>query len=1643
MAKKASKILLVTVLLILLLFGGLAIALRYPAFQTLLAHKAADFFSYKLNTKVSIEKVEISFFNKAEFVNFYMEDLNHDTLVSASRLQIKFKVFELLDKQVSISSIKLDNATVHLKRDTSGLTNMAALFGSTYSSTGDTTPKPSEPFTWKIELNKLTLTNTDFQYLDNKGNLDLKVGLKLFDADVKKFSVAEKLIDINKVRLDGAEVDMALLKRVVTANNDTASGIHFMQGGMQVNFQEFALTNSHFRLNDLNSDSVKQVGMDFKHLDISNINLFAENGAIVADTIFADIKLLNAKDRSGFTIENLTTNARVSTVDVTLDKLDITTPNSHITNFLSFKYNDFIAFKNFFKEVKLKAELKDSKLSLTDLNYFIPKLNDLKHNTFYINGDISGSISNLRGKKVSVRTGSNTAFVGDFSTRGLPDFYETSLNLRIQRLSTTVADIHRMYPKAKIPANVNSLGLINFTGSFDGFATDFVTKGQLTTAIGSATTDVNFKYNRETNKSAYSGDLALKEFNLGRFLGDEALLGKVSLTTKIKGKGITIESLNVELDGDIKSITFKGYEYKDIAVVGEVVKKSFSGDFSISDENLVMDFDGKVDLSNKVPVFNFVANIDTAKLQNLNLTKQNISLSGNMISNFSGSNIDNIEGEIKLSNVEVIRDSTYAFINYLTLDARNLSEGRRKLSLVSDVAEGEVVGKFTVKELPKALYRFGKATFTRDYVDTTALERQQEFVLDLRIRDTRHLPEIFAPKLHTLTNTKILAEFNSANNFMKLSLYTPEIKYDKLKITHLDIAGGSTDGDFDFRANVNNLYSGDSLMLDTISVAARTLANSDIQFEALAADKRRFNYADVTAYLTPSIGRAVLRFDTSDVKLANYHWHFNEGNYVLLEGKKIVTNNLIFQSLDQSIYVSSYLKNDTSTSLKLTLANTSISDFTGIFTNKMRDLKGYMNGKIVVEDVFSKPRLFADLVAEDFMLGDQMIGDVNVETNLDDEGKKINLYASVKSAVNKGNYNSLEAKGSISIDPKNPDLKIEVKADHLNLNFLNYPFFERYVKNVRGHAKVYATVYGTLQKPLLGGEVTLVDDTVTVSFLNTTYHASNQKVRLDEHGFDMNGLVLYDVDNNVLYGGGRINHESFKKFNMDLQVNTARAQFLNTTEKHNPNFYGVAYGSGNVTFSGPFNLPVIVAKATTAQGTWCRLPVTSSYETNKYGFYKFVNPNTDTVNIVTQKDLKLNGLDFKLQLQATPDARMDIILDPVTGDILTTYGSGPITIAIPRNGNLTINGNYEIERGSYLFTLQSVINKKFDINRGGSIQFSGSVYKAAINVAATYDLRTSTQDLISNLLSTSNTVALSASQSRIPVKLTLLLTGILEKPTIGFDIKVIDPDPTIRSYIDQQLTLLKNNETELNKQVFGLLVMNRFIPQSTTTTNAVANGSSIGGTAANTVTEFLTSQLSNYISNLLDYTQIKNLDIKFGYKQYDQATAAVPDANNPGSSTTPAYNTRRELQLALSQRLLNNRLVINAGGNLDIGNSTVVDGGAGTTQSGAKAVIPTGDFQIEYLLTPDGVWRAKAFNRTNYDYYNSRSNNRTGVGISYRQEFDKPSDIVDYFKGKAAERKKKRQENKRIRTEAAAAEEKKKALEKEKELNPTPPATNP
>jgi hypothetical protein len=516
-----------------------------------------------------------------------------------------------------------------------------------------------------------------------------------------------------------------------------------------------------------------------------------------------------------------------------------------------------------------------------------------------------------------------------------------------------------------------------------------------------------------------------------------------------------------------------------------------------------------------------------------------------------------------------------------------------------------------------------------------------------------------------------------------------------------------------------------------------------------------------------------------------------------------------------------------------------------------------------------------------------------------------------------------------------------------------------------------------------------------VSFLNTAYSLINEDIEVGDGYFDIGTLTVFDRFNNRALGTGRIYHDHLKKFTLDLHVNTENAEFLNTTSKELPTFFGNIMGKGRVDFTGTIPIVNIRAFAKINDGTHCYIPINSSYETNRYGFYKFVNNTKDSLaKAVKKEDVKISGVNFILDLDVTPDGIVDILLDQSAGDVLSSRGRGNLKIEILRTGEFNIYGLYEIDRGSYMFTLQNIINKKFALDKGGTIRFNGDVYRAQLNADAVYEVRSSTYDLIDDLLltqsSTGSTEATARAKNRINVKLLLKLAGVLQSPDISFDIKPQDPDPLIRTLVESKMSIVKSNETEMNKQVFGLLVMNRFLPTASSSSNALSNPTYIGGSATNTVSEFLTSQLSMYMNNFFDNLNVKDFDVNLNFRQYDQLSSVSSTANQQA-----LLDTRRELQLALSKRFFNNRLTINVGGNLDFGDRTNQDNGTVVNNKNANI---TGDFQIEYALDKAATWRAKAFNRGDYDNFNQRNRNRTGLALSYRQDFD---NFLDLFKRRA------------------------------------------
>ena len=1563
-------------LLILLLCGGITLSLRIPAVQNYIAHVIVNYMSRRLATKVSIDRFEWNVFRNIDLRGFYLEDKKGDTLIYAGTLNADVSYWSLFHRQVKIKGITLDNAKVHLVNDSLGNLNIATLFASDKPATPVLTPKLDTIAKGPdvlVDLRKIALNNTDFSLDDHKKKSTLRVFVSSCDIDISQIDLRDKLIHIHSIDIDGVKASMTAGIRDTTVQPPREK-IYFLPPGWQIRWDQAAITHSTFDFDDLNKPH-KPKGMDFAHIAVSDINFKTKTGAVLRDSIGIDIRTLTALEQSGFRIKGLTAMVKVTQREISLSKLNLETPYSSINNYLGVTYADFEDFDDFVTKVNIGANFDRAYVSLRDINYFFHNLDPVQHNTIYISGKIKGRVNDLQGKGISLSIGGGTVLRGDFYTSGLPNISETSLNLRINQLITSAQDIRRIYPSNAYPPNFNTLGNIRFTGNFDGFLTDFVTQGKLYTDNGSATSDINFKYNTKTGKSAYTGDLALMDFDLGKWFGNSELLGKVSFKAKVDGSGIKPETVNAKLIGDVSTLVVKGYEYQDIKVNGQVKGKYFSGELAVKDKYLDADFRGLVDLTEKLPRYNFTANIRDAHLRELNLSKDTLNIRTSVTANFIGKKPDDMIGVVIAQNIYVLHRSDSVLVKNLTLTSNVAADGAKRINLLSDNAEADMTGRFTFSGMPRALTRYLTYTFTKNYEDTTYLYPQQ-FTFNVHFYDSSGITRVIDPRFKMIRRSDISGEFNTADHILNLKGNIPEVVFDKYDVKGFGMDASTHGGIVDITAHADKFYMGDSLTLDTFATKVST-EKDQFRFDILTSDPKNYNRAKITAYLNPIKGGAEVRMTPSEIWLGGNQWAFLPDNLVTIRGTKITTtpSGLVFASGNQSVKVDAYLRNDTATSLNISLKETSLSDFLNIFSRKVKDITATINGTVKLEDVFSKPALVANIEARDFTMKDINIGTIKINSTLDDVLRRVNLDASVK-----GDKNDLTVKGYFDINQQ--ALHIGADITSLNLTFLNHPFFAKYVRQVSGTASAKLTMDGPVKALVAKGALHINAAKVNVSYLNTTYTIADEDIEVGDGYFDVGTLDVIDRYNNKAYGKGRIYHDHFRKFTLDLHVTTERAEFLNTTVKDLPVFYGNIIAKGDIDFAGTIPLVNISANAQVKSGTYCHIPINNSYETGKYSFYRFVTPGKDPVTTKSKRaEIKQTGVNFTMNIDVTPDAVLDVILDPSSGDILSSRGSGNLRIEILRTGEFNIYGPYTISQGSYLFTLQNIINKRFELEQGGTIIFNGDVYNARLNADAVYQVRTSTYDLISDLLLSSggSDEATLRSKNRILVSLLLKLKGVLSTPEVSFDIRPQDPDAIIRGYVDNKIQIIRSNDAELNKQVFGLLVMNRFLPTNSSSVNdPLTSGKSIGGSVANTVSEFLSSQLSLYVGSFFDNMNVKDLDFNLNFRQYDQQWQGL------NATATDNLNTRRELQLALTKRFFNNRLSINVGGNVDFGDNK----SATNQQSTNTNAYVTGDFQIEYILDKNGAWRAKTYNRNDYDNFNQRNRNKTGIGISYSQSFD-------------------------------------------------------
>jgi hypothetical protein len=1590
----------------MLLILAAFIFIETPGGQNWLAKQFTKKFSRELKTKISLKHVRFSFFNKMNIEEFMMEDKLHDTLLYAGNLQVRITDWFFFKSKAELKYVGLENAVIKLQK-TDTLWNYQFLVN--YFTPTSKTPKKKAGI--EFDLKKLSLKNVVLTQKDPSRGQDMVVAVGTLDMDANEISVTKKNIDITSLNLTQplfslytypAKGQSAQKKDTIVVKPPAAIDtlLEWNRAGWTMNIGSVKIDKGVFK-NMKQSDKPTLSSFDSRDMEFTAINGQFNNVRFAKDTFSARVNM-NTKERSGFVVRSLKSDVRVNPKGMFFNNLDLRTNNSALKDYFAVTYDDMGDMADFIHKVRMQASLDDSQLDSDDLAYFAPALKTWKKN-IRITGKLRGTVNDISGKDLVINAG-DSYLNGDLTLSGLPDINQTFIDFKSNDTRTNYADVVRFVPAARGITNpdLSRLGNIHFTGSFTGFMHDFVTFGTIRTNLGTITSDLNMKL-PIGKEPIYSGNIATAGFQLGKFIHNSQI-GLISFSGVVKGHGTSINTLGVDIKANIREFDFNGYRYHNIVTNGKLEKQLFNGFVSVNDSNLQATLNGLVNINAAHSKFDLVADVETANLQPLKFTSDNVSFNGKFNLNFTGNNIDNFLGTARISQANLIRNNQRLAFDSLVLHS-DYANGIRTLTANSNEFDGQITGDFHIADLPNAIQLFLNKYYPSYVKAPSNVITHQNFKFNLTTRQVDQIVQLIDPNLKGFSDSKVEGSLDLAQNQLELTAQVPQFIYhNQYTFNNTNIKAKGSLSQLSLNGSIQNVTINDSINLPNTSF--NVLAQNDSsKIKISTAANQAVTKADLNASVITYTDGVKINFDTSSFVLNSKTWTIDKGGELSFRKNTRASGEVVLREANQEIKLRTVPSDEGNwNDLLVDLEKVNMGDIGPYFIPK-GGMEGLLSGSGKIENPGPKMVATGDFKTQFFRFNRDSIGELNISRISYDNQRDGNLKLTI---TNPDSAHVIRAVANIYLRGNHDDNLIAVETKEYQLKFLE-SFLGTIFSQIEGYATSKLDIKGNLKALDFVGKAHLHNAGLKIKFTQVFYKLGDADVELKEHELNFGAIKLLDtITTGTATLTGSIYHDSWKNMNFDLDVRVdgKPITLLNTTAADNTTFYGHAVGTGSMILVGSQNdmYMTIDAKSSERDSSHIIIPPATSRAT---GMADFLVERTHGFALKdTQVVASANKMTFDIDLTADPHTTIEVILDEVTGDVVKAKGRGTLNIHSTTGEPLTLNGNYDIEEGRYLFTFQSFFKRPFELRKGSSnyIRWNGNPNDATIHFDAQYTAeKVSFAPLASSFPGVSNNVQ----TIREDVNVIVTMSGKLLEPKFEFKLdfpssSVTISDPVLAFNLNQ----IENNPNELNKQVTYLIVFNSFAPvggpgNNTNATAATSTGgltSAINELAYNTISSLLFNELNRQFSNILaQIFKDDKLKVTLSGSVYNR---------NLVSSNNFNINTGN-VSLTLSRALFNDRFIITAGSTLDIPLQT-----SQTSLQQKFQFLP--DVTTEWLINETGTIRATFFYRENLDFLGTATtasattrNKRLGGGIAYRKEFDH---LGELFR-KKRDRKKQDQNN--------------------------------
>ena len=1454
--------------------------------------------------------------------------------VALKSLQARAREFDLTGGLIDIAGLTVDGLSADVTTSAGSAPDVP-----------DDSSEAGTPL--RLQAGTIDIVQSQVRYRDDQSGSQMHF-------DVGALQVENPDVDMasSRIAADAFSLEHSFLAYHQLARNDTVDMVNTADetptedGAWSFALGKLSLDDNAVQYHDFTTDRI--AGLDPNHLWITNLAAVVNDIAVSSSHYSAKVERLAFHDSGGFRLDNLAAGVIADSAHMVIDNLEMRTPNSRFRITMEARYPSLAHITDQLDQLEFAIAAPESYVGMRDINLVAPtllplNLPDTGRVRFAM--DVSGRANNIVLERFAVHALGGSHVDARGRIQNISDQNSLSFDLELQDLRTTASDLTTLLPDSLLPESLVLPQQLALSGDFSGTLANPAIRATLVSDMGSVAADVVLHLDEQSHLRAYRGRVGISQFELGRLL-DQDKLGILDLDGSVEGTGFSLEDIDAYARVTVNEFGFNDYVYRDLVIDGSVQKSVFNGVASMDDPNLSFELKGDLDYSyaSEEKAYHFDLDLRQIDLQALNLLDRPLKATFKLSVDLDNADPANLNGNLAIHDAAFNNGEKVYRVDSL-LVASLTEEGKASLNIDSDFIQAEFSGSFDLLSLPSVLRSHFSTYYSLESDTTVAAPQNFEFSVDLR--NTAILTEVLVPDLERIDVKEFKGSFDSEEHRLDLVIDINELVHKSFAATNLLLSANSGPRRLEYKFGADDILAGSvripALQFDG-TVAGDSIETGITVYDSAAEE--RYVVRGVFRSLEDAYGFSL---DPDNLILNYDSWTVPKNNSIRIGKSGFAAQHLDLSYEQQHINISAPVGEEEA--LNIALTNLKVQTLINVaFSDTL--MRGTLDGDINVFSDTTRGPVQAEVTLSNLAAGNESLGDLRIKLNQPEP------TITVLDASGDGPGLTIDVAARIQEE----DLTLDMDIGSLSLATVQ-PFVTQYVTGLKGTLKADLAVNGSISEPAIRGSLTLQNAEALPTYTNIPIRLNNETMRFQGRTVTLNNFTIRDQQNNVLTINGGMTGDATGQYRLNLTTVARNFQLINTHEGDNELFYGSVWLNTNARIGGTLEHPEVdmtISLGDESTFTFI-VPQSEAGVMQSKGIVSFVDRDQPEQMAELEKGLDtlasrapFQGITLTARVELNEEETFTIVMDPVTGDQLVVNGNATLTLDIDETGNVNLTGRYELTKGSYNFTFYKLVKRQFEIESGSYITWNGEPMNAELNITALNRIDASPIDLFASQATEGSDME--AYRARLPFQVYLLIRGELLRPEISFRLDMPEQNRgAVGGTVYGRIQDINTREQDLNKQVFALLILQRFVSDNPFESQS---GGTLSAAARTSVNRMLSDQLNRMAE------QIKGVELTF-----DLQSGA--EYNNGRASE----NT--QLQLGVQKRLLDDRLVVKLAGNVDIE--------GGSSQGGVSDYI--GDLALEYKLTEDGRFRISGFYASDYDMIDGELK-ETGVGLIYIKDYN-------------------------------------------------------